>query len=163
MFEGSGQVFTKFGFEYWAEPTTPENGFITWMVNGKPSHRVGALAVGPDQGPDGTGVGRRLIPEEPMVISRGSLLHSQLLIIVLQALVLNLGISPGWQKIDPSTLTFPTEMLIDYVRIYQRKGHENIGCSPDNYPTEEYIRNHLPAYTSEPDAICSSIIGLNSH
>jgi len=130
MFEGSGQVFTKFGFEYWAEPTAPENGFITWMVNGNPSHRVGADAVGPDQGPDGSGVGRRLIPEEPM------------------ALVLNLGMSPGWQTIDPSTLSFPTEMLIDYVRIYQRKGHENIGCSPDDYPTEEYINNHMPAYSN---------------
>lgn len=67
MFEGSGQVFTKFGFEYWAEPDTPENGFITWMVNGNPSHRVGADAMGPDQGLGGTDVGRRLIPEEPMV------------------------------------------------------------------------------------------------
>ena len=72
MFEGSGQVFTKFGFEYWAEPSAPENGFITWMVNGNPSHRVGATAVGPDQGPDGSGVGQRLIPEEPMVSFGGS-------------------------------------------------------------------------------------------
>ena len=64
MFEGSGQVFTKFGFEYWAEPDSPENGFITWMVNGNPSHRLGADAMGPDQV---TEVGRRLIPEEPMV------------------------------------------------------------------------------------------------
>ena len=72
MFEGSGQVFTPFGFEYWAEPSAPENGFITWMVNGKPSHRVGAEAMGPDQGLDGTGVGRRIIPEEPMVGFGGS-------------------------------------------------------------------------------------------
>ena len=72
MFEGSGQVFTKFGFEYWAEPSAPEKGFITWMVDGNPSHRVGADAMGPDQGPDGTGVGRRIIPEEPMVGFRGS-------------------------------------------------------------------------------------------
>ena len=68
---------------------------------------------------------------------------------VFQSLVLNLGMSPGWQTIDLSTMSFPTEMLIDYVRIYQRKGHENIGCSPDDYPTEEYINNHMEAYTSE--------------
>jgi Beta-glucan synthesis-associated protein (SKN1). len=37
--------------------------------------RMGAAAVGLDQGADGSGVGRRLIPEEPM------------------AIVLNLGIS----------------------------------------------------------------------
>lgn len=67
MFEGSGQTFTKFGFEYWAEPSAPEQGFITWMVDGTPSYRLGADAMGPDQGSDGSGVGRRLIPEEPMV------------------------------------------------------------------------------------------------
>jgi len=71
MFEGSGQVFTKFGFEYRAEPSAREKGFITWMVNGNPSHRVGADAMGPDQGPDGSGVGRRIIPEEPMVCFGG--------------------------------------------------------------------------------------------
>ena len=64
-------------------------------------------------------------------------------------MVLNLGMSPGWQTIDLSTMSFPTEMLIDYVRIYQKKGHENIGCSPDDYPTKDYINNHLEAYMSE--------------
>jgi len=72
---------------------------------------------------------------------------------VLQALVLNLGMSPGWQTIDLTTMTFPTEMLIDYVRVYQRSGSENVGCSPDDYPTEEYINNHMEAYTSEPDVV----------
>ncbi|KDQ22034.1 glycoside hydrolase family 16 protein, partial [Pleurotus ostreatus PC15] len=73
--------------------------------------------VGPDNGPDGSGVGQRLIPEEPMSI------------------VLNLGISPNWQTIDFSTLIFPAEMLVDYVRVYQRKGAINVGCSPKDYPT----------------------------
>jgi beta-glucanase (GH16 family) len=56
------------GFEYWANPSNQGEGYITWQVDGKQSHRVGASAVGPDQGPDGTGVGPRLIPEEPMSI-----------------------------------------------------------------------------------------------
>ena len=30
---------------------------------------------------------------------------------------------------------FPSEFLIDYVRVYQRKGHTNIGCDPKDYPT----------------------------
>jgi hypothetical protein len=34
-----------------------------------PTVSMGAGAVGPDQGPDGSGVGQRLIPEEPMVKS----------------------------------------------------------------------------------------------
>ena len=45
------------------------------MVDGKQSARMGAGAVAADQGSDGSGVGPRLIPEEPMSV------------------VLNLGIS----------------------------------------------------------------------
>jgi hypothetical protein len=56
------------GFEYWANPPNPGEGFVTWMVDDKPSVRMGAAAVGSDQGADGTGVGPRLIPEEPMSI-----------------------------------------------------------------------------------------------
>jgi hypothetical protein len=37
------------------------------MVDGKQTTRMGAAAVSPDQGTGGTGVGQRLIPEEPMV------------------------------------------------------------------------------------------------
>jgi hypothetical protein len=37
------------------------------MVDGKETTRMGATAVGPDQATDGSGVGQRLIPEEPMV------------------------------------------------------------------------------------------------
>lgn len=63
------------GFEYWADPSNRPNNFITWQVNGSPTYRLGASAIGPDTGKNGTGVGQRLIPEEPMSI------------------VLNLGIS----------------------------------------------------------------------
>ena len=39
-------------------------------------------------------------------------------------------------------------MRIDYVRVYQRVGHTNVGCSPPDYPTADYIQSHLAAYTS---------------
>jgi hypothetical protein len=55
------------GFEYWSNPQNPSEGYVHWVANGQQSHRVGAGAVGPDQGEDGSGVGQRLIPEEPMV------------------------------------------------------------------------------------------------
>ncbi|KAF9461053.1 beta-glucan synthesis-associated [Collybia nuda] len=128
MFQGSGKVFKKIGFEYWANPSNAQEGYITWQVDGKQSHRVSATAVGPDQGPGGSGVGQRLIPEEPMSI------------------VLNLGMSQNWQKIDLSTMQFPAEMLVDYVRVYQRKGAMNVGCNPPDYPTADYINNHKDAY-----------------
>ena len=55
------------GFEYWADPDNPEDGFITWQTNGAPSYRLGAKSMGPDMGTNGSMVGQRRIPEEPMV------------------------------------------------------------------------------------------------
>ena len=55
----------------------------------------------------------------------------------------------NWQTIDLSTLIFPAEYKIDYVRVYQRTGQLNTGCSPRDYPTEDYINNHMEAYTSK--------------
>ncbi len=158
MFQGSGAVFTPLGFEYWANPANRDEGFITWQVNGKPSVRMGAGAMGPDQGPDGSQVGQRIVPEEPMSI------------------ILNLGISrtyppfwpsakgrvlttclslENWQQIDLSTMVFPAIMQVDYVRIYQRSGHTNIGCDPADYPTAKYIEDHAEAYSSMFSPRCS--------
>lgn len=68
MFQGSGAVFTTLGFEYWANPDNRDEGFITWQVDGKPTVRMGASAMGPDQGTDGSQVSQRIVPEEPMSI-----------------------------------------------------------------------------------------------
>lgn len=76
MFQGLGKNFKVFGFEYWSDPNDPKSGYVQWVVDGTPSHRLGAGAVGPDPLElGGSGVGQRLIPLEPMSI------------------VLNLGIS----------------------------------------------------------------------
>ncbi|KAI1798328.1 beta-glucan synthesis-associated [Ganoderma leucocontextum] len=130
MFQGSGANFKTLGFEYWANPSNRNEGFITWQSNGQPTYRVGATAMGPDQGSDGSQVGARLIPEEPMSI------------------ILNLGISSNWQGIDLTTMIFPAIMQVDYVRVYQRKGHTNIGCDPPDYPTKNYIDTHPDAYAN---------------
>ena len=58
---------TSTGFEYFADPNARSDGYITWQMDGSPTVRMGAGAVAPDQGSDGSGVGQRLIPEEPMV------------------------------------------------------------------------------------------------
>ncbi|KAJ8496348.1 hypothetical protein ONZ45_g12486 [Pleurotus djamor] len=131
MFQGSGRNFKTLGFEYWANPSNVQEGFITWQVDDQLTHRMHAAAVGPDQDPiTGSGVGQRLIPEEPMSI------------------ILNNGFSNNWQTIRPETLIFPAEMLIDYVRVYQRRGSQNVGCSPPDYPTADYINSHPEAYSN---------------
>lgn len=130
MFNGTGGQFYTVGFEYWTDPAHPEQGYITWQVNGKPTLRMGADAVPEDPLPLGSGVGRRLIPEEPMSI------------------ILNLAISESFQTVDLTTMTFPNEMHVDYVRVYQRDGETNVGCSPDGYPTEDYILKHAEAYSN---------------
>ncbi|KAF9233634.1 beta-glucan synthesis-associated [Melanogaster broomeanus] len=128
IFQESGAQFTTFGFEYWSDPQNPSDGYITWQSAGVPSARVGATALGPDQGTNGTGVSQRLISLEPMSI------------------VLNLGLSPNWQTIDLTTMIFPAEMRVDYVRVYQREGQTNVGCSPPDFPTEDYINRHMDSY-----------------
>ena len=59
-------------------------------------------------------------------------------------------------------MEFPSEMLVDYVRVYQRKGQTNIGCDPPGYPTADYISRHLDTYSSKHDfhLICCREFGL---
>ncbi|KAH8827649.1 beta-glucan synthesis-associated [Flagelloscypha sp. PMI_526] len=119
-----------YGFEYWSNPQKRDEGFITWVSDGKADVTAHQSVLGPDpEAGGGSGVGQRLISEEPMSI------------------VLNVGLSQNWQPVDPATMVFPTEMLVDYVRVYQRKGHENVGCDPKDYPTMDYIEKWKPYYS----------------
>jgi hypothetical protein len=106
---------------------------VTWYADGQPSYRMGAGAVGPDTGDGGSGVGARLVPEEPLSI------------------ILNLGLSRNWQKIDPASMLMPGVMKVDYVRVYQRSdavSEDGLSCSPKKYPTAEYIARHADAYAN---------------
>ena len=37
---------------------------------------------------------------------------------------------------------------MDNVRVYQRKGQTNIGCDGKDRPTQQYINDHITAYSS---------------
>lgn len=39
-------------------------------------------------------------------------------------------------------------MKVDYVRVYQNEGQENVGCDPKDFPTKDYIDRHMEAYTN---------------
>lgn len=45
----------------------------------------------------------------------------------------------NFQHQDWMHLKFPAQMMIDYVRVYQRQGQEKVGCNPSDHPTTDYI------------------------
>ncbi|KAJ8454577.1 hypothetical protein ONZ51_g12947 [Trametes cubensis] len=122
------QGYSTQGFEWWSDPNNRQDGYITWFADGQPSWKMTAATIGPDAN---TEISQRLVPEEPMYI------------------VMNLGMSPGFQKQDFKHLTFPVKMYIDYVRVYQRDDvSEGTTCDPSHHPTADYINRHLNAYTN---------------
>lgn len=133
-----GNGYATYGYELWADPNHRSSGYITWYSNGKPSWQITSATVGPDPTSE---VNQRLIPEEPMVrfsyfFLRGTGTDHW----DMQYLILNLGLSPSFQKQDFKHLAFPSVMYVDYVRIYQRQGIQNgITCDPPNRPTANYI------------------------
>jgi hypothetical protein len=53
---GQPKPYKVFGFEYWSDPNDPGSGYDQWSVDGKPSYKMEASAVGPD--PEAQGVAR---------------------------------------------------------------------------------------------------------
>lgn len=117
-----GTAYQKYAFEY--VPGTSE-GKIAWFVGEDPSFVMDGRAIGQNGN-----VAPRVVSEEPM------------------SMVLNLGFSTAWGMILLDKLRFPTVMRVDYVRIYQRPGHESVTCDPPGYPTTEYIKKHAVAYNN---------------
>ncbi|KIJ39366.1 glycoside hydrolase family 16 protein [Sphaerobolus stellatus SS14] len=116
--------FAVYGYEYLPDR---EKGYITWINNDEPAWTINAAGMGPDPIVE---IGQRIIPEEPMYI------------------IMNLGISENFGFVDFANLVFPTEMRVDWVRVYQPKGKTNIGCDPPDYPTQAYINTYIEAYTN---------------
>jgi len=124
----AGNSFQTYGYELWSDPSHRDQGYITWSVGNTKTWTLHASAIGPDAD---TGVQQRLIAEEPMSI------------------VLNFGMSPGFQGQDFKNLKFPSQMLVDYVRVYQRTDHPlNVGCDTTSHPTADYINKHANAYNN---------------
>ncbi|QEL63154.1 beta-glucan synthesis-associated protein KRE6 [Candidozyma auris] len=109
--------YQVYGYEYLNDN---ENGHLTWYVGSDPTLTVHAKALGPNGN-----IGWRRISKEPMSI------------------VMNLGISNSWAYIDWPEMIFPAHLRVDYVRIYQPEDQINVTCDPEDYPTVDYIENHL--------------------
>ncbi|CCH60253.1 hypothetical protein TBLA_0C04560 [Henningerozyma blattae CBS 6284] len=102
-----------------------EEGYCRWFVGDNPTFTIHAKALHPNGN-----IGWRRISKEPMSI------------------IMNLGISNNWAYIDWQSIYFPVTMSIDYVRIYQPNNSVSITCDPKDYPTYDYIQDHIVAYTN---------------
>lgn len=70
-------------------------------------------------------IGARPVPQEPMYI------------------IVNLGMSFNFGDVDLEHIPFPVHMYVDYIRVYQNPDEKNIGCSPKDFPTENYINTYV--------------------
>ncbi|KAL0240296.1 hypothetical protein I308_106546 [Cryptococcus tetragattii IND107] len=124
---GDNKQFAVFAMEYQAFPDARDQGYITWWADNKTSWTMYADAVAENPR---TGIGRRIIPEEPM------------------AMIVNLHMSNNFQAVDFAHLKWPNYFRIDYVRVYQKPDQISIGCDPDDYPTADYIARHAEVYSN---------------
>lgn len=114
--------FQKYSIEYLNDD---DDGYIRWFVGDTPTFTIYSTALHPNGN-----IGWRTISKEPM------------------SMIMNLGISNSWAYIDWKYLFFPVTMSIDYVRVYQPSDSVSVTCDPEDYPTYDYIQEHLEAYTN---------------
>ncbi|KAI0061632.1 glycoside hydrolase family 16 protein [Artomyces pyxidatus] len=123
-----GNGYAPYAYEWWSDPKNRDDGYIQWYVDGQPTWKLTSATLAGDSE---TKISSRIVPEEPMYI------------------ILNFGMAPSFQHQDFEHLVFPSEMLIDYVRVYQREDvSQGVGCDPSSRPTADYITKHMNAYTN---------------
>lgn len=117
---GGTQQFQRYGFEYLNDD---KDGYITWYVGLDPTLTVNANALQANGN-----IGPRRISKEPMSI------------------IMNLGISNSWAYINWNAIVFPVTFSIDSVRLYQPPNNISVTCDPPDFPTYQYIQEHINAY-----------------
>ncbi|KAG6844560.1 hypothetical protein H0H87_005902 [Tephrocybe sp. NHM501043] len=123
-YEDNGQGYSIYGFEY--KPGF-DTGYITWIADNNPAWTFRAPGM---VGSDIVKVSTRPVPQEPMYM------------------IINLGMSENFGKVDFEHLPFPVQMRVDYIRVYQPHDSINYGCNPTDFPTAEYINTYIDAYTN---------------
>ncbi|KAE8248875.1 hypothetical protein A4X13_0g5438 [Tilletia indica] len=128
-YELSGGEFSVYGLDYVPASEKQNDGTVTWYSDGEKAWTLVGAALGPDAL---TEIGQRMIPQEPMYP------------------IMNLGISDSFTWINWKNLSFPTEMLVDYVRVWQYEDAINVGCDGQDgaMPTSAYINKHREIYTN---------------
>lgn len=53
----------------------------------------------------------------------------------------------SFQEQDFEHMQFPSQMYIDYIRVYQRSDvTDGVGCNPSSHPTTDYINKYAILY-----------------
>lgn len=93
---------------------------------------------------DRVNISSRPIPQEPMVCQEICRILMHILTRDrLQYIIMQFGMSTNFATVDLDNLPFPSTMLVDYVRVYQKKDSKNIGCDPADFPTANYINTYV--------------------
>jgi beta-glucanase (GH16 family) len=121
---GGTGCFSIYGFEY--RPGF-DNAYISWISNDQLAWTLMAAGMGADTLVE---ISARPIPQEPMY------------------LIMNLGQSTNFGKVDTAHIPYPVTMRVDYIRVYQPSNAINYGCDPKDFPTANYIQQYLEAYTN---------------
>ena len=68
--------------------------------------------------------------------------------------------SYNFGQIDLASIAFPVHLRIDYIRVYQPRGQKNIGCNPEDFPTEDYINECVARVYSVLRAADRAMLGI---
>lgn len=104
-----------------------DDAYITWISDNKTAWTLESAGMAADNRAE---IGARPIPQEPLYV------------------IVNLGMSTAFGYVDIDHLTFPSVMKIDYIRVYQKPDAINVGCDPEDFPTQAYINQYIDAYTN---------------
>ncbi|KAI3431296.1 hypothetical protein D9Q98_004355 [Chlorella vulgaris] len=101
---------------------------VRWYIDGVLVYEVSQEALREQTNSTGYTVHERLIPVEPM------------------AIIFNLAMSESFGYVDLEKLAFPSQYKVDYVRVYQNASAVNLGCSPPDFPTAQYLACNRDKY-----------------
>ena len=120
-----GKAYQTYGFEY--TPGKDEKGKIAWFVGDQYTWKMDGRATRANGN-----IGSRVLPEEPLTV------------------IVNFGLSNSFAQVFLADLAklMPATMRVDYIRIWQEEGKENMGCDPEGYETTQYIKDHPEPYAN---------------
>ncbi|PRW60711.1 glycoside hydrolase family 16 [Chlorella sorokiniana] len=114
--------FHKFGLDW------KPGEYVRWYIDGFLVYEINKEALRAQTNSTGYTTFERLIPKEAMFI------------------IFNFAMSNSFTAVDIDRLQFPAQYKIDYVRLYQDPAAINVGCSPPDMPTEQYIACNRDTY-----------------